>query len=134
MKFDCNFFHSYNQTRFIGADFQIKILKLNELKMAGIFAIYKKNKINKDLLYRIRKGSSTLKHRGANHRFKYENFPIEIIFYQRKEIETNKPLNFSFDGNKNDLIIIDGQIYNLKEINAKYLNVYEDIDKDKSNN
>ncbi len=134
MKFDCNFFHSYNQTRFIGADFQIKILKSNELKMAGIFAIYKKNKLNKDLLDKIRKGSSTLKHRGANHRFKHENFPIEIIFYQRKEIETNKPLNFSFDGNKNDLIIIDGQIYNLMEINAKYLNVYEDIDKDKSNN
>ena len=102
--------------------------------MAGILAIHKKKKLDENLLEIIRNGASKLKHRGKNHRFTHENFPIEVIFYQQKKTGRNKPLNFTFERKTNKLIVIDGQIYNLKEINTKYLRVYEDTYKDKSNN
>jgi len=94
--------------------------------MAGILAIYKKKKLEKKVLDDIRNSANNLKHRGNNQFFTYENFPIEIIFYQEKEIEPNKPLNFSFDSKTNDVIVIDGQIYNLPEINSRFLGLQGD--------
>ena len=53
--------------------------------MAGIFAIYKKKQISEKVLNNVRKGASKLKHRGKNHRFIHNTFPVEIIFYQQKK-------------------------------------------------
>lgn len=100
--------------------------------MAGILAIYKKKKLDEDLLKVIRKNALMMKHRGRNYHFKYKKFPIEVIFFQRKKILRNKPLNFTADGKNDYLIIIDGSIYNLNKINLKYVGVNKE--KDKTNN
>ncbi len=87
--------------------------------MAGILAVLKKRKSNSIKKKIIKKCALTLKHRGANHTFKYEKFPLSLIYHQNKDFSNNSILNFSFDEDNNDLIVIDGQIYNLSELNTK---------------
>jgi asparagine synthase (glutamine-hydrolysing) len=100
--------------------------------MAGILAIYKKKKLDEDILEEIRKNAFKMKHRGRRHRFKYEQFPIEIILFQQKKIQKDKPLYFTINGKSNYSIIIDGLIYNLNEINEKYK--CNNLKKDKNDN
>lgn len=89
--------------------------------MAGIMAILKKKKINEELQTKIREFATRLEHRGNKHRFIYDKFPLEIIFYQKKEIKTDKPLSFSVSEDNKKIIALDGSIYNLDEINDKFL-------------
>lgn len=92
------------------------------IKLAGIFAVYKKKKLSEQKNKLLEECALKLKHRGPKHTFRYEKFPIMILFHH-KEIKTNKyPLNFSFNQDNNKFIAIDGQIYNLDELNQKYLN------------
>jgi asparagine synthase (glutamine-hydrolysing) len=100
--------------------------------MAGILAIYKKKKLDEDLLEAIRKRAFMMKHRGRYHNFKYEKFPIEAIFFQRKKIVSDQPLNFSTDEKNDYLIMIDGSIYNLNLINQKYDDAKQKKDKTKN--
>ncbi|TFF84208.1 MAG: hypothetical protein EU552_01110 [Promethearchaeota archaeon] len=88
-------------------------------RIAGIFAFYKKTKLDDSLLYKIRKYALKIKHRG-NSRYIHEDFPIEIIIYQKRHSKSKLPLNIALDDEKKSMIIIDGQIYNLKEIATKY--------------
>ncbi len=104
------------------------------INIAGIFAIFKKKRIDGVLLDEIKHNATKIKHRGRESRFIYEDFPIEVIFYQKKEFRRNVPLNFAFDKNSNNLIVIDGKIYNLKEMNAKYLSTRKDMEQTHKNN
>lgn len=88
-------------------------------RIAGIFAFYKKKKLNDRSLNNIRKCALKVKHRG-NSRYIYEDYPIETILYQKKNHKSKLPLNLAFNSTKNEMIAIDGQIYNLDEIATKY--------------
>ncbi|MFW9820786.1 MAG: asparagine synthase-related protein [Candidatus Thorarchaeota archaeon] len=101
--------------------------------MAGIFAILKKNKLKSIKKKLIKKCALKLKHRGTVHTFKYEKFPLSLFYHQNKPFSNNRILNFSFSENNTDFIVIDGQIYNLKDLNIKY-NKVKDVSKDSNLN
>ena len=91
--------------------------------MAGIFAIFKKKRLINISDDQIEAFATKLKHRGPIHTFKYEKFPIKIIFHQsQKLISNNKNLNFAVNKDDNMIIAIDGFIYNLDDIYHKFLN------------
>jgi asparagine synthase (glutamine-hydrolysing) len=90
--------------------------------LAGIFAVLKKNKLKNISKKNIKKCASKLKHRGAIYTFKYKKFPLYLFYHQNKHFNNNKILNFSFSEDNNDLIVIDGQIFNLKELFNKFSN------------
>jgi asparagine synthase (glutamine-hydrolysing) len=88
--------------------------------LAGIFAILEKRKIKSINKKKIKKCALKLKHRGTRHTFKYDNYPLSLIYHQNKLFRKHSILNFSFNEDNDDLIVIDGQIYNLSELNTKY--------------
>lgn len=89
-------------------------------RIAGIFAFYKKKKLDEHFLYKLRKCALKIKHRG-NSRYIHEDDPIEIIVYQKKNNKSKLPLNIAFDSTNKIMIVIDGQIHNLNELSAKYV-------------
>ena len=94
--------------------------------MAGIFAILTQKKLGRIDRKKIKKQASKIKHRGIIHTFKFNKFPLELIFHQKKTLKNNYTLNFAFSKSNNDLIVIDGQIYNLDELNSRYNNSKEE--------
>ena len=91
--------------------------------MAGIFAIFRKKKLINISDDQIEACAMKLKHRGPIHTFKFDKFPIKIIFHQSQKItSSNKKLNFTVNEDDNMIIAIDGSIYNLDYINYKFLN------------
>jgi len=92
------------------------------LNLAGIFAILKQKKLDRTNKKKIKKYASKIKHRGPIHTFKLKKFPLELIFHQKKALKNNYTLNFCFSEDNKDFIVIDGQIYNLNELNSKYYN------------
>jgi asparagine synthase (glutamine-hydrolysing) len=93
--------------------------------LAGIFAILTQKKLGRIDRKNIKKQASKIKHRGPIHTFQFNKFPLNLIFHQKKAIKNNYTLNFSFSEDNNDLIVIDGQIYNLDELNSRYSNSKE---------
>jgi len=93
------------------------------INLAGIFAVYKKKKLNKQKNKLLEDGALKLKHRGLKHTFRYEKFPILILFHQKTLKKNSYPLNFSFNQDNSKFIAIDGQVYNLNELNQLYLNL-----------
>lgn len=88
-------------------------------KITGIFAFFKKKKLEDQLLYKIRKNALKIKHRGKS-RSIHEDYPIEVIMYQKKDKKSKLSLEPPLDRKDRSLIIIDGQIYNLDAIAKKY--------------
>lgn len=95
--------------------------------MAGIFAVLKQKKLGKIISKKMKKYASKIKHRGSIHTFKFKKYPLEIIFHQNRVLKNNSRLNFSFSEDNNDLIVLDGQIYNLNELNSMYKNSRDNI-------
>lgn len=95
--------------------------------MVGIFAILKQKKLDRINRKKIKKYTSKIKHREPIHTFKFKKFPLELIFHQKRSLKNNHPLDFSFSEDNNDLIVIDGQIYNLNELNSKYNNSKDNV-------
>lgn len=88
-------------------------------RIAGIFAFYKKKKLDDHLLHKLRKSALKIKHRG-NSRYIYGDDPIEIIIYQKKRSKSKLPLNLAFDSKNKSMIVIDGQIHNVNDRSVKY--------------
>jgi len=78
--------------------------------LAGLIAILSYKKLGRIDRKKINKYASKIKHRGSIHTFKFNKFPLELIFYQKKTLKNNHTLNFSLSEDNNDLIVIDGQI------------------------
>ncbi|MFW9881747.1 MAG: asparagine synthase-related protein [Candidatus Thorarchaeota archaeon] len=95
--------------------------------MAGIFAILTQKKLGRFDRKKIKKQASKIKHRGLLHTFNFNKFPLDLIFHQKKAFKNNYPLNFSLSEDNNDLIVIDGQIYNLDELNSQYNNSKDNV-------
>ncbi len=86
------------------------------IKIAGIFAIYKKTELSKSLERRLLKLASRLRHRGLNNKFEYNKFPIQLIFYQMNNQGREYIKSFAVNKESDSILLIDGNFYNLQRL------------------
>ena len=79
------------------------------IKIAGIYVILQKKKLDGELEKKIKKCADKLKHRGQQY----------IYFLDEEKSILNSPL----EEKNNKFIAIDGQIYNINQINTNYLSL-----------
>ncbi|MBY9017928.1 MAG: hypothetical protein KGD66_03755 [Candidatus Lokiarchaeota archaeon] len=89
--------------------------------MAGIFVIYEKESLSESTKVKLQKCSEILQHRGSKVPHVLDRFPLKIIYYPTKKETENHQLYLVSDKENKKIVAIDGHIYNIAEINRKYI-------------